>query len=151
MRRPEPQLFFALIAGLLLAGCAAVPVAEKPLDWAEVDERWSVLVVTEDPDGDDRVTRIWLARLDGEGVLRTNDSRWWANLQRDPTIRVRHDGRDHPFRVEAVTDPEERARIDAVFAEKYGWMEAVMFPQPRGETHENYARLVRRSGSRAGR
>ena len=134
--------WIAVVAlAVFAAGCAAVPVAEGPIDWASADERWSILVVTVDPDGDDRVTRIWMALLDGEGVLRTNESRWWANLERDPRIRVRHAGKDHPFRVEVVTDPAERARIDAVFVEKYGTVERMMFPQEPGETHVNYARV----------
>lgn len=134
------------LSGLLLLlalGCAQVPVATGPLDWADADQSWSILVVTNDEDGSERVTRIWMAVLDGEGVLRTNDSRWWANLNRDPKIRVRHADTDHPFAVEIVTALSEKVRIDEVFLEKFGGWERVMFSQPRGETHENYARLHR--------
>ena len=127
---------------LLLAGCASVPAAEGPIDWSEADERWSILVVTIDPDGDERVTRIWLALVDGEAVIRTNESRWWANLQRSPRLGVRHAGEEHVFGVEFVEERSEREEIDRAFAEKYGWMEALMFPQPPGETHAHYGRLT---------
>jgi hypothetical protein len=72
---------------------------------------------------------------------RTGDSRWWANLQRDPTIRIRLSGTDRIFHAEFVTEPSEKIRIDEVFLEKYGGWERVLFPQDRGKTHTRYARL----------
>ena len=135
-------LFVAIWAATLLA-CAGgtMPVAPAALDWDAADERWSIHVVTVDEDGTDRVTRIWMAVHEGDGVFRTNDSRWWANLNRDARLRVRTDGLDHPFRVEFVEDGPGRVAIDEVFLEKYGGWEKMMFSQPRGETHENYGRL----------
>jgi len=119
----------------------AVPVAQTPINWQEADDRWSLHIVTVDPDGDERVTRIWLA-IEGEvGTLRTGDSRWWQNLERAPDCRIRLGGTDYPMRFVPVTQHEERARIDDAFAEKYGWLDRIMFRQDRGETHENYARL----------
>ncbi len=120
-----------------------MPVAQGPIDWRVADDRWSLHIVTVEPDGDPRVTRIWLAIVDGEGTLRTGDSRWWQNLERDPTGRIRLLGIDYPVRVEFVTRHEEKARIDDAFIEKYGWLERILFRQERGETHENYARLHR--------
>jgi hypothetical protein len=40
-----------------------------------------------------------------------------------------------------VTEPSEKIRIDEAFLEKYGGWERMLFPQDRGETHTNYARL----------
>jgi hypothetical protein len=130
---------------LVPLACASTPVSTSPLDWAEADERWSIHVVTVDPDGNDRVTRIWMAVEGGDGVLRTNDSRWWANLQREPKIRVRYGGADYTFSVKLVAEQSEKVRIDEVFLEKFGGWERMMFSQERGETHENYARLMRRN------
>ena len=132
-----------LIASMPLAfACAKPPAAESPIDWDAADVRWSILVVTEDPDGSDRVTRIWTALLDGRGVIRTNESRWWANVRRGSRLRVRHAGEEHAFFVETVDDRAGREAIDEVFLEKYGWWERLLFPQPRGETHANYGRLI---------
>ena len=94
-------------------------------------------------DGDDRVTRIWIAFLEGEPVIRTNQSRWWNNLERDPAIRIRLSGRDYLFRSEPVDEAELRRRIDQAFLEKYGGWERMLFPQARGHTHDHYARLRR--------
>lgn len=124
-------------------GCvmARTPVAHGAIDWQTADAHWSLHVVTVDADGDERVTRIWLANVDGVGTLRTGSSRWWKNLQRDPNFRVRMQGTDYPVRAEFVTEHEEKALIDDAFAEKYGWLDRLMFRQERGETHENYARV----------
>lgn len=134
-------LAFAVLVALATSGCGSVPLAPGPIDWGAADEQWSLHIVTVDADGDERVTRVWLALVDGEGAIRTGDSRWWKNLQRDANCRLRWKGADHPVRAEFVTDRAGRERIDEAFAAKYGWWERTMFPQERGETHENYARL----------
>ncbi len=135
---------FASIVFLAALACASgpVPVANGPIDWGAATDSWSLHIVTADADGDDRVTRIWVALVDGEGTLRTGDSRWWENLQRDPSCRIRLQGTDYPLRAAFVTEHEAKARIDDAFVEKYGWLERMMFPQERGETHDNYARLL---------
>jgi hypothetical protein len=134
----------ALLASALLLSCTTPPLALDAIDWSSADEHWSLHIVTTDPEGDERVTRIWLAQVDGAGTLRTGDSRWWHNLQRDPACRIRLDGVDYPVRAESVTDPVGRVRIDDAFLAKYGRWERMVFSQERGETHENYARLLAR-------
>jgi hypothetical protein len=114
------------------------------MDWAEADDHWSIHIVTADPNGDERVTRIWLAVEGDEGVLRTGDSRWWANLERTSECALRMGGLDYPMRSQPVELAAERERIDRTFVEKYGWIERLMFPQEAGSTHENYARLTPR-------
>lgn len=133
--------FWPIVGVLGLACASAVPIAQQPIDWRAADDRWSLHIVTLDPDGGERVTRIWLAALDGRGALRTGNSRWWQNLERDASSRIRLLGIDYPVRIEVVTEHEERARIDDAFVEKYGWLERTLFRQERGETHQNYARL----------
>jgi hypothetical protein len=134
----------ALYLVLLIAvGCAntTAPLATDPIDWPMLDDHWSLHVVTIDPDGDERVTRVWLAVVDGQGAIRTNESRWWRNLERDPRIRIRLSGTDYALRSESVTDLEARARIDEAFLAKYGRWERMMFSQERGKTHVHYATL----------
>jgi hypothetical protein len=130
-----------LIAAALGCATGTTPLAEGAIDWQAADEHWSFHVVTVDADGDERVTRIWLAIVDGEGTFRTGDSRWWQNLQRDANFKVRLQGTDYPVRAEFVTEHEDKALIDDAFAEKYGWLDSIMFRKERGETHENYARV----------
>lgn len=130
---------------LLSLACASVPhsVASDPVDWGTIGGDWSYLVVTIDPDGDERVTRVWIALSDGDLTIRTNESRWWSNLERDPTIRIRVAGIDHLYRAEPVENLDGRVQIDEAFFEKYGRWESTFFPGDRGATHDNYARLRR--------
>ena len=133
-------LWIAVAAGLACVS-GSVTAANEPTGLRAAAERWSVHIVTQDPDGDERVTRIWLAALAGVGVIRTGDSRWWRNLERDRNCRIRVSGTDTPVRVEFVAELEEKARIDDVFLEKYGWQERAFIWGDRGETHENYMRV----------
>jgi hypothetical protein len=135
---------YALSILMLFAlACASTPqVADRSIDWGATDAYWSLHVVTIDPDGSERVTRIWLAVLDAMGGIRTGNSRWWQNLERDRHCLIRLDGVDYPVDVEFAGDFDDKVRIDEAFTVKYGWMEGLMFPQDRGETHKNYAFLV---------
>lgn len=132
---------FVWIVCLMSIECASAqgPSPGRFRGLAAIDDRWSIQVVTVDSDGYERVTRIWIAVVAGSAAIRTADSPWWANLQRDSRIRL--SGKDLPFRVEFVTEPEGKIRIDEVFLEKYGWWERIRFSQERGEMHNNYARL----------
>ena len=132
--------WIAVAAGLVcISGSAA---AERdPIDLRAAAESWSVHIVTRDRDGDERVTRIWIAALDGVGVIRTGNSRWWRNLERDRNCRIRVSGTDTPARVEVVAEHEEKARIDDVFLEKYGGQERFFIWGDRGKTQENSMRV----------
>ena len=66
-----------------------------------------------------RETKVWVAALDGRGYVRTNDSRWFQNLVREPNAAIRFGDAEYPVRAEVVGDAALRARVDAVFAEKY--------------------------------
>ena len=79
----------SIVAVLGLACASAAPIAQRPIDWQAANERWSLHIVTLDPDGGERVTRIWIATVDGEGVLRTGHSRWWQNLERNAASSIR--------------------------------------------------------------
>ena len=132
---------FTLLASLMILSCAGTPISTDPVDWQGTDEDWSIHIVTLDPDGSERSTRIWLATLDGSGAFRTGDSRWWRNLQRAPNGYLRTNGHDYPVQAQLVADDADKVRIDKAFAAKYGWQERLLFSQERGETHENYGYL----------
>ena len=131
----------SLLIGFWIVGCVTPPVASVPVDWNAVDN-WSVHVVTEDADGDLRVARIWIVVLDGAGVIRTQQSRWWKNIQRGSFCRIRFDGREFPVDVEVLTDLAVRRRVDIAFAEKYGWQERMVIAGDRAATDDHYMLLT---------
>jgi hypothetical protein len=122
----------ACIAALLVAVACAQPGPPRAVDgpprWDAVAGTGTIEVVTIDPDGDVRETTIWLAVLDGEGYIRTGRSRWMANLERDPRLRLRIADpnepdapvSEHRMRVERITDADRIAAVAATFRAKYG-------------------------------
>ena len=109
------NLAIAFAAVLLGAGVARA----EAVDWNAAHEHDVIEILTTDPDGELRETKVWVAALDGRGYVRTNDSRWFQNLVREPSAAIRFGDAQHPVRAEVVRDPALRARVDAVFAEKY--------------------------------
>ncbi len=109
----------------LLAACASSPPpppdATAPVVWASVADEEVPEIVTRDPDGDVRVTKLWLVVVDGSGFVRTSGTRWLANIERDPNIVLRIGGAAHPLRAERVSDPLLAARIHEAFRQKYGF------------------------------
>ena len=107
----------------LLTGCASMappPPATASPSWGELAELSTVVVVTLDPDGDERATTVWLVEVDGRGFIRTGGTRWFANLERDPELRLRAGGAEYSLRSVRIDDAELEARIDAAFRAKYG-------------------------------
>jgi len=134
----EILIAFALFAAL---GCAttAPPTADTGVDWAAVAEERVPTIVTQDEDGSERVTKLWLVTVDGEGVIRTGNTRWFRNIQRDPNLVFWVGGRAHPLRAELITDDSLRERASAAFREKYGF-EDRLFSSP----DDNLIRLLPR-------
>jgi hypothetical protein len=132
-----------LIACLLVipAACATrvPPASVTPLDWTAVADQGTPAIVTQDPDGDERVTKLWVVVVDGEGLIRTGDSRWFRNIERDPDVDFWIGGHSYPLRAELVTDESIKKRAGDAFREKYGWTD-IPFANP----DDNVMRLLPR-------
>ena len=107
-----------LVPALGLAGPASAQ-----LDWSRYAEVDTVEVLTIDEDGEARATTVWLLVLEGEAYLRTSDTTWGGNVQRNPEIALRIDEEEIPVRAAFVSDPDARARVTRGFREKYGFMD----------------------------
>lgn len=112
LRRASRRALLALVAAASVAHAGAI-------DWDAAHGEDVIEILTVDPDGAPRETKVWIATLDDRGFVRTNDSRWFQNLVRDPAVAIRFGGADHPVRAAVIGDPALRARVDARFAEKY--------------------------------
>jgi len=123
MERPSPLASLSLAAALFaVAGSAG---AATP-DWSAVADVQEVQVKTQDEDGDERDTTIWLLVVDGQGYIRTGGTRWGDNVVRDPEVVLEIEGESYPLRVEFVEDDADREKIIAAFREKYGWVDGFM-------------------------
>jgi hypothetical protein len=129
-------------AVLVVVSCASPvpPMAETALDWQSVAEEGVPAIVTRDPDGGVRVTKLWLVVVDGEGLIRTGDTRWFQNIQRDPSVVFRIGGYAYRLRAELVSDESLEKRANAAFRQKYGWQDWLI--HPFGEPDANLMRLA---------
>ncbi len=119
-----------LVVLLAMAGTGCVTprqhVATGPIDWETVGDRWTVHLVTQDEDGDERRTRLWIAVVGGTGVLRTGETRWGKNLRRDLHGGLLVRGVEHRVDVEFVEEEEMQKKIHEAFREKYGWQDRLV-------------------------
>jgi len=131
----------ALVWTLAVAGGAASASAFDPS--AHVDEP-VIEIVTTDEDGSLRTTKVWVVVVDADAYVRTGNTRWGRNVERDPRIRILTAAGDHDLRVEPVTDEATRQRVTTAFRAKYGWQDRLLSPF-RG-SNPTILRLVERAG-----
>jgi len=120
--RPLLRTFLLAVAVILPPPSAA---AASP-DWSAVAATDTVEVMTKNPDGTLKDTTVWLVVVDGQGYIRTGNTRWWSNIERDHDVVLRIQGKEYPLRVEVVEDPGLRQRVVDAFRAKYGWVDRAM-------------------------
>ena len=114
---------------VVVAVAFATPVARAAeLDWTEIADVNVIEIVTSDEDGDRRETKVWFVLIDGVPYLRTNGSRWLANIRRDPGVLIRVEGAEHVQLARDVRSSEMIDQVDAASREKYGWQDAIIHP-----------------------
>jgi hypothetical protein len=115
---------------LALVGLAALlalaAAANEPPDWNAVGGVDTVSVATSNPDGTLRYTTVWLVVVGGRGYLRTGNTTWGANVDRDPTVRLVIGKQEYALRAEPVEADDERAQVMAAFNAKYGWSDTML-------------------------
>lgn len=95
-------------------------------DWERLAEPRVVEILTRDEGGEPRETKVWIVVVDGRGVVRTNDSRWLANIRRGSPLALRSGGEELTVTATESADPELAARAEAAFKEKYGFTQRLM-------------------------
>jgi len=115
--------------GLLLPLLCATPATagdRTQLDWTQLASPQVVEILTRDADDALRETKVWIVALDGRGYVRTNDSRWLANIRRGSPVQLRSDETEVELRAREIDDAEISARVEELFKEKYGFTQRVM-------------------------
>ena len=125
-----------VLASMVAISCATEKLATcvGPLDWDALTEEWFAIVLTTDPDGSPRETRVVFVVTEDTGIVRTGSTLWFANIQRDPDIRLRIGGKGYLVRAEPIEDEEAQRAIDAEFRAKYGlgdWLADWFRPRDR--------------------
>ena len=115
----------ALVLGLAL-GPVGFAAAADEVDWTALAAPDVVEIITQDEDGDDRETNIWIAVVDGAAYIRTGSSRWFANLERNPAAVLRSGDTLQPIAVEQIEDADLFAQVEVALREKYGFSDRMV-------------------------
>jgi hypothetical protein len=108
----------AFCLALMLLVFAAPAAAQN---WSELAAEDVVTIVTRNEDGSARETKIWIVTLDERGFVRTGNTRWFRNIERDPNVTLRSAGQEVAVRATPVEDEPLRARIEDAFRAKHGF------------------------------
>jgi hypothetical protein len=113
-------------ASLLLVVELAGGARAGEIDWQRFQDEDVVEVLTHDEDGALRETSVWIVAFDGHGYLRTNDSRWLANIRRGSSVALRIGEDEFAVTAREPDDAALTARVEEGFKEKYGFTQRVM-------------------------
>ena len=117
-----------VLAFLILLTPLSGALGEEAVDWNRYAEEGTIEVITTNEDGSSRETKVWLAVVEGQGYIRTGNTGWGGNVERDPDVTLRIGETELPLRVEFVTDETQREAVKAAFREKYGFSDRLMNP-----------------------
>ena len=111
-----------LTAVCLLASCdRAISPAREQLDWTTVADHQMILISTTDPDGEPRTTRLWIVVVGESGYLRSADTQWARDVERDPSFLLITDDVSYPVSATPVPfGTDEHSRVMDAYSEKYG-------------------------------
>jgi hypothetical protein len=115
----KPMAWAAVLVAL------AGPLCATALDWQRVQDTNVIEIVTRDADGALRETSVWIVSFDGHGYVRTNDSRWLANIRRGSSVVLRIGAEELPVAAREPNDAAVAARVEEHFKQKYGFMQRV--------------------------
>jgi hypothetical protein len=117
-----------LMAALALLTPFTGARGEEAIQWDRYSGEGTVEVITSNEDGSDRVTKVWLAVVEGRGYIRTGGTRWGANVERNPKVTLRIGEKEFPLRVEFVTDQTERDAVKDALRAKHGFSDWILTP-----------------------
>jgi hypothetical protein len=122
--------FLSLVPVLLCVVSARVYAGDagEDFDWSRYEEEQTIAAITTDDDGSARETTIWIVVVDGDAFIRTGNTRWGANVERQPDIALRIADEEIPVRVHFVTDDTLRGRVIEAFRAKYGLTDRLISP-----------------------
>ena len=100
----------------------------EDFDWSRYAEEQTITAITTDDGGSARETTIWIVVVVGDAFIRTGNTRWGANVERQPDIALRIADEEIPVRVHFITDDAMRGRVIEAFRAKYGLMDLLISP-----------------------
>jgi hypothetical protein len=94
------------------------------VSWLALESGGVAVIETRAPDGTTHATHVWTVEHDGSLWLEAGSpkNKWFADLTRDPHLRLTVAGATRDAVAEIV--PDKSAEIRAALRAKYGWRDA---------------------------
>ncbi|HKA15319.1 MAG TPA: DUF2255 family protein [Myxococcota bacterium] len=106
---------------LVLAGVLAVASADPArAAWSDYKDEQEITAIVHSADGKPREIKIWLVVLDDHGFIRTRNTSWREDLERDTKAALRIKDKEVAIRAIPVKDPELYNRVNEAYTAKYG-------------------------------
>ena len=109
----------------------STPILGAEPRWSEIDGEEEITITVNQEGGTTRELTIWFAVVDGQGYIRTRDTSWREEIEREPNVSLRIAGDDYPVRVSVVSKGGLYDRVNAAFTEKYGLMSDMLLATMR--------------------
>jgi hypothetical protein len=110
---------FLLCALLFGSGEAAT------VDWSKWSDLPTVEVITTDAGGGLRTTTVWIVVVEGQAYLRTGNTIWGGNVEREGKLKLKGGPGEHQCRAERITDLSVQNKVTAAFRAKYGFRDVI--------------------------
>jgi hypothetical protein len=110
----------ALTALLISAAFAVASAGPARAAWSDYKDEQEIFAVVHGEDGKPREVKIWIVVLDDQGFIRTRNTSWRADLERDPKAALKIKDKEIPIRPVPVKDPELYKRVNEAYTAKYG-------------------------------
>jgi hypothetical protein len=100
--------------------------------WWALESSGVAVIETHTRGGTVRSTHVWYAEPNGEPWLETGtpENAWFQDVQQNPALTFRANGRFARYLAQPVDDPSGHSRIRSIIREKYGfrdlWIELLV-------------------------
>mgnify|MGYP001581425522 CR=1 FL=1 len=116
-------------------GTSAAASNDPAPDWGTLGGENTVVVVTERPDGTPHETTVWIVVSNGRGYLRTSNTGWFRDIERNRNVVLRAGEREWALTIEHVEDDAEGEAVMSAFRDKYGISDILVAPAHIGGSH----------------
>lgn len=110
-----------LLCALLFAGNGESATA----DWSKWSDLPTVEVITTDEGGGLRTTTVWIVVVDGQAYVRTGNTTWGGNVEREGKLKLKGGPGEHRCQAERISDLSLQNKVMAAFRAKYGFRDVI--------------------------
>ena len=115
LRFARPHAVVLVLSAVLAAGGAGA----EGVDWAKIGESEIVEILSHNDDGELHETQTWIVVVDDVGYVRSTNRRLFANIERDPEVALRVDGREIRLHAAMNEDPAVAEGVAQAHLNKY--------------------------------